>query len=109
MLSDEGDISASLGGNGDLYGLEGLAVEGLRCRPYVTDFLRSKFGLGGSGAAKIVMTVIYDSMSGGKESKMTYINRVDFTLQRDATKLIPLLYTSTVMSASETIKIDYGL
>jgi hypothetical protein len=33
MLSDEGDNSLSLLSNGDLYGLEGLAVDDPRCLP----------------------------------------------------------------------------
>jgi len=56
MLSEEGDISLSLLGNGDLYGLEGLAVDDPRCLPpYVGDFFCLMVGLGGSGATKIAI------------------------------------------------------
>ena len=56
MLSEEGDISLSLLSNGDLYGLDGLAVDDPRCLPpYVSDFLCLMIGLGGSGAAKTAM------------------------------------------------------
>jgi hypothetical protein len=61
MLSEEGDISMSLLNKGDLYGLDGLAVEDPRCRPpYVRDFLCLMIGLGGSGAAKIAILAMSD-------------------------------------------------
>jgi len=65
MLSEEGDISMSLLNNGDLYGLEGFAVDDPRCRPpYVSDFLCLMMGLGGSGAAKTAMIAMYEGRKG---------------------------------------------
>jgi hypothetical protein len=65
MLSEEGDISMSLLSKGDLYGLDGLAVEDPRCLPpYVRDFLCLMVGLGGSGATKIAILAIYGRRKG---------------------------------------------
>jgi len=104
MLSEEGDISLSLLGKGDLYGLEGLAVDDPRCLPpYVSDFLCLMVGLGASGATKIAMLAVY---KGRKGRRMTFINRVDFAFTRRVRNNPAISYMKIDIYSHECIRND---